>query len=134
MTPLRPPPLSDLRTYNDPNQRRAFINGTGAVDIYGLDAYPQGFDCRNPTTWRPVSTNYHQYHAEVNPSQPWYMPEYQGGAFDPWAGPGYDACAQLTGQEFEDVFYKHNYAANMKMVSYYMFYGCVFRPDALDIL
>ncbi|KAI0687065.1 glycoside hydrolase superfamily [Earliella scabrosa] len=110
-------------TYNDPNQRRAFINGTGAVDIYGLDAYPQGFDCRNPTTWRPVTTNYHQYHAEVNPSQPWYMPEYQGGAFDPWAGPGYDACAQLTGQEFEDVFYKHNYAANMKMVSYYMFYG-----------
>ena len=24
------------RTYNDPNMRKAFINGTGAVDIYGL--------------------------------------------------------------------------------------------------
>ena len=115
------------RTYNDPGEGRNFINGTGSVDIYGMDAYPQRFDCSNPEVWNPVVSNYHQYHSEVNPSQPWYMPEYQGGAFDPWAGPGYDACAQLTGQEFEDVFYKHNYAANMKMVSYYMFYGCVLR-------
>ena len=27
--------------------------------------------------------------------------------------------------DFEDVFYKHNYAANMKLVSYYMLYGYV---------
>ena len=24
------------RTYNDPNEREIFINGTGAVDIYGM--------------------------------------------------------------------------------------------------
>ena len=73
--------------------------------------------------WKNVSTDYHQYHAAVNPSQPWYMPEFQGGAFDPWAGPGYDACAVLTGPDFEDVFYKQNWASNVKLISYYMLYG-----------
>ncbi|EIW59741.1 uncharacterized protein TRAVEDRAFT_37024 [Trametes versicolor FP-101664 SS1] len=110
-------------TYNDPNEGRNFINGTGAVDIYGLDAYPQNFDCSNPTHWSPVVTNYHDYHETNNPGQPWYMPEFQGGAFDPWGGPGYEACGVLTGPDFQDVFYKHNWAANAKLLSYYMVYG-----------
>ncbi|KAH9850132.1 glycoside hydrolase superfamily [Lenzites betulinus] len=110
-------------TYNDPGEGRNFINGTGAVDIYGLDSYPQSFDCSNPTHWSPVVTNYHVYHTTNNPSQPWYMPEFQGGAFDPWGGPGYAACGVLTGPDFEDVFYKQNWAANVKLISYYMVYG-----------
>lgn len=110
-------------TYNDPGEGRNFINGTGAVDIYGLDAYPQGFDCSHPEAWRPVTTNYHTYHEEVNPSSVWYMPEFQGGSFDPWGGPGYDACEVLTGPDFQDVFYKQNWASNAKMISYYMLYG-----------
>ncbi|KAI0352572.1 hypothetical protein OH77DRAFT_1428259 [Trametes cingulata] len=110
-------------TYNDPGMGRNFINGTGAVDIYGLDSYPQGFDCSNPTHWAPVVTSYHQYHATNNPSEPWYMPEFQGGSFDPWGGPGYDACEVLTGPDFQDVFYKNNWASNVKLISYYMLYG-----------
>ncbi|TBU22169.1 glycoside hydrolase superfamily [Dichomitus squalens] len=110
-------------TYNDPGMRSGFINGTGHVDIYGLDAYPQGFNCSTPRTWSHVTTNYHQYHEANNPSEPWYMPEFQGGSFDPWGGPGYDACELLTGPDFQDVFYKHNWAANVKMISYYMLYG-----------
>ena len=51
------------------------------------------------------------------------MPEFQGGSFDPWGGPGYDACEVLTGPDFEDVFYKNNWASNVKMHSVYMFYG-----------
>ncbi|OCH94229.1 hypothetical protein OBBRIDRAFT_789567 [Obba rivulosa] len=110
-------------TYNDPGEGRNFVNGTGAVDIYGLDSYPQGFDCSNPTNWAPVVTNYHTYHEEVNPGEPWYMPEFQGGSFDPWGGPGYDACEVLTGPDFQDVFYKQNWASNVKLISYYMLYG-----------
>ena len=53
------------------------------------------------------------------------MPEFQGGSFDPWGGPGYDACRARIGPDFEDVFYKNNWAANVKMHSVYMFYGCV---------
>ena len=25
--------------------------------------------------------NYHQYHEDVNPSQPWYMPEFESNVF-----------------------------------------------------
>ncbi|KAI0339083.1 hypothetical protein BDW22DRAFT_1362002 [Trametopsis cervina] len=110
-------------TYNDPGEGSNFINGTGAVDIYGLDSYPQSFDCSHPQIWNPVTTNYFQYHERVNPSQPFYMPEFQGGAFDPWGGPGYDACEVLTGPDFQDVFYKWNWASNVKLISYYMLYG-----------
>ncbi|KAG6845067.1 hypothetical protein H0H87_001129 [Tephrocybe sp. NHM501043] len=112
-------------TYNDPGQGRNFINGTGAVDLYGLDSYPQGFDCSNPSVWRPVTTNYHTYHAEVNPSQPWYIPEFQGGAFDAWgpSAPGYGPCSVLTGPDFQSVFNLQLWASNAKLINYYMFYG-----------
>ncbi|KAF7789942.1 hypothetical protein EIP86_000890 [Pleurotus ostreatoroseus] len=51
------------------------------------------------------------------------MPEFQGGSFDPWGGPGYDACEVLTGPDFQDVFNKWNWASNVKLLSYYMLYG-----------
>ncbi|KZT12288.1 glycoside hydrolase family 35 protein [Laetiporus sulphureus 93-53] len=110
-------------TYNDPGEGQNFINGTGAVDIYGLDSYPQGFDCSDPIVWSSVVANYHQYHEETDPGEPWYMPEFQGGSFDPWGGTGYNNCEILTGVDFEDVFYKQNWASNVKMISYYMVYG-----------
>ncbi|KAL5524694.1 hypothetical protein ACEPAF_9839 [Sanghuangporus sanghuang] len=112
-------------TYNDPGERMSFINGTGAVDIYGLDSYPQGFDCSNPTRWAPIPTNWHDYHEVVNPSQPFYFPEFQGGSFDAWGptAPGYDACRQLTGPDFQDVFYRGLWATNAKLLSFYMLYG-----------
>lgn len=110
-------------TYNDPGEGKNFVNGTGAVNIYGLDSYPQGFDCSTPEVWSPVVTNYHQYHEETDPAEPWYMPEFQGGSFDPWGGSGYDACEILTGADFQDVFNKQNWASNVKLISYYMVYG-----------
>ncbi|KIY63787.1 glycoside hydrolase family 35 protein [Cylindrobasidium torrendii FP15055 ss-10] len=112
-------------TYNDPGQNKNFINGTGAVDLYGIDYYPQLFDCSNPYDWKPLRSNYLQYHLEANPSQPHYSPEFQGGAFDAWGptAPGYDSCATLTGPDFMDVFYKHMWASNAKLMSYYMIYG-----------
>ncbi|KAJ7483608.1 glycoside hydrolase family 35 protein [Mycena latifolia] len=112
-------------TYNDPGEGSNFINGTGAVDLYGLDSYPQGFDCSHPDVWNPVTTNYHTYHERVNPSQAWYFPEFQGGSFDAWGptAPGYAPCAQLTGPNFQSVFNKQLWASNAKLISYYMLYG-----------
>ncbi|TFK52650.1 glycoside hydrolase family 35 protein [Heliocybe sulcata] len=112
-------------TYNDPGEGRNFVNGTGAVDIYGLDAYPQAFDCSHPEVWNPVVTNWHDYHENTNPSQPWYFPEFQGGAFDAWGptAPGYEACRVLTGANFENVFYHTLWASNAKLLSFYMVYG-----------
>ncbi|KAI0033132.1 glycoside hydrolase family 35 protein [Vararia minispora EC-137] len=112
-------------TYNDPGEGKNFVNGTGAVDIYGFDSYPQLFDCSNPDKWNPVPTNWHDYHEGTNPSQPLYFPEFQGGAFDAWGptAPGYPNCRVLTGADFVSVFYKALWAANVKLASFYMFYG-----------
>ncbi|KAM5541250.1 hypothetical protein V8D89_005179 [Ganoderma adspersum] len=112
-------------TYNDPGEGSNFINGTGAVDLFGFDNYPQGltFGCSNPDAWSVVTTDYHSYHLSVNPAQPLYMPEFQGGLFDTWGGVGYDGCAALTDPAFQDVFYKQNWVSNVKLISYYMLYG-----------
>ncbi|KAI6113990.1 glycoside hydrolase family 35 protein [Pisolithus sp. B1] len=111
---------------------QSWINGTGSVDIYGLDSYPQGFDCSNPTVWNPVVTNYYNYHESVNPGQPWYFPEFQGGSFDAWGptAPGYERCRELTGPDFESVFYLNLWASNAKLINYYMLYGCTHRTQA----
>lgn len=54
--------------------------------------------------------------------------QFQAGSFDAWgpSAPGYEDCRKLTGPAFESVFYKTLWAANAKMISYYMVYGCVF--------
>ncbi|KAJ3785437.1 glycoside hydrolase family 35 protein [Lentinula aff. detonsa] len=112
-------------SYNDPGEGDNFINGTGAVDLYGLDSYPQGFDCSNPETWSPITTNYHSYHESANPSQPFYFPEFQGGSFDAWGpdAPGYAQCEILTGPDFQSVFNRQLWASNAKLTSFYMIYG-----------
>ncbi|KAF9073660.1 glycoside hydrolase family 35 protein [Rhodocollybia butyracea] len=112
-------------TYNDPGEGDNFINGTGAVDLYGLDSYPQGFDCSNPQNWNPITTNYHTYHESANPSQPFYFPEFQGGSFDAWGptAPGYPQCEILTGPDFQSVFNRQLWASNAKLTNYYMIYG-----------
>jgi hypothetical protein len=112
-------------TYNDPGEGDNFINGTGAVDLYGLDSYPQGFDCSTPQNWNPVTTNYHSYHESANPSQPFYFPEFQGGSFDAWGptAPGYAQCEILTGPDFQSVFNRQLWASNAKLINYYMIFG-----------
>ncbi|KAJ3755135.1 glycoside hydrolase family 35 protein [Lentinula raphanica] len=112
-------------THNDPGMLDAFINGTGAVDLYGMDAYPQGLVASNLSIWNPIEMGYHTYHEEANPSQPWYSPEFQSGAFDGW-GPGatgYEDWRAVTDADFESMFYLHTWASNAKLVNYYMLYG-----------
>ncbi|KAI0642855.1 glycoside hydrolase superfamily [Trametes meyenii] len=110
-------------TYNDPGERMQFVNGTGAPDLYGLDFYPNNFNCTPGALWNPVPTNFHQYHLSAGPDRPFYLPEFQGGSHDYWGGPGYERCRERVGPDFEDVFYKNNWASNAKMQSVYMFYG-----------
>ena len=90
------------------------INGT----LYGLDAYPFGFDCARPQHWEPVQTGLQAQHRAVNPHQPLSIPEFQAGAFDPWGphSPGYDSCRQLTGRAFTQVFNLAALAENVKCV------------------
>ncbi|MEU9385716.1 beta-galactosidase, partial [Streptomyces sp. NPDC048279] len=101
------------------NNNGTFNSGTGALDVDGPDSYPQGFDCSNPAKWNGVPDISYDHPA----GKPLYSPEFQGGAFDPWGGPGYDKCAQLIDDRFADVFYKQNIAVGATAQSFYMTYG-----------
>lgn len=103
------------------NHNATFQGGVGAVQLPGYDSYPQGFDCSHPQQWKPVPDFDKDRQARTR--SPLFFPEFQGGAFDPWGGPGYAKCRRLTGPDFERVFYEANIAAGATMQSFYMTYG-----------
>ncbi|CAE6453872.1 unnamed protein product [Rhizoctonia solani] len=129
-------------THNDRKPDGQFASGSAKVDLYAWDAYPLGFDCSNPDVWKEVDTSLDSDHQKRNPAEPLYLAgkfalfdyrldcadvvvshEYQGGAFDPWSGPGYGACYKLINEQFANVFYKNNYAAGTYLQNLYMTYG-----------
>ena len=103
------------------NHNAMFASGLGAVDIPGYDDYPLGFDCARPERWNELY-DYSRERLERT-GTPLFFPEFQGGAFDPWGGPGYEKCRQLTGPAFERVFYEAMLAAGSTMQNFYMTYG-----------
>lgn len=106
----------------------AWPNGVNApgteapVDIYGHDAYPLGMNCTDPTYWinDALPTNWRETHLNQSASTPYMLVEYQGGAFQPWGGDGFEKCAEFTNHEFERVFYKNNIAAGATISNIYM--------------
>ena len=112
----------DVPTYT--NNVGGFANGwspgtPGAPDLNGSDQYPEAFNCKNTDVFNspPVLTSDHNAHT------PLMVPEYQGGSFDSWEGVGYPDCAEMTGPNFENVFYKYYLAQGATMQSIYMAVG-----------
>ncbi|HEY3957924.1 MAG TPA: beta-galactosidase [Streptosporangiaceae bacterium] len=104
-------------TFNQCCGSLTFTTGKAKVNISGTDNYPLGFDCANPASFgQPYG--YPKYKG-----MPIYLPEYQGGSFDGWGGAGYSKCYQMTGPDFENVFYKNNIAQGATMQSNYMGVG-----------
>jgi beta-galactosidase len=103
------------------NHNDNFFTGVGAVDIPGYDSYPLDFDCTKPERWNALY-DFASERKHVTRS-PLFFPEFQGGAFDVWGGPGYEACRKLTGPDFERVFYEATIAAGSTMQNFYMTYG-----------
>ncbi|KAJ1305575.1 hypothetical protein OPQ81_000575 [Rhizoctonia solani] len=110
-------------THNDYRSGGQFASGTAKVDLYAWDGYPLGFDCSHPDIWKEVDSALDANHRKWNPAEPLYLAEYQGGAFDPWNGPGYGACYNLINEQFANVFYKNSYAAGTYLQNLYMTYG-----------
>lgn len=50
--------------------------------------------------------------------------QFQAGSFDPWGGPGFEACSRLLNNEFERVFYKNDLSFGVAILNLYMV-GCV---------
>ncbi|CAE7054863.1 unnamed protein product [Rhizoctonia solani] len=112
-------------TFNDAGMNYNYATGLGKVDLYGLDSYFNGFDCRNTSHRSPVVENYYDYHLTSNPDTPHFIPEFQSGSLDPWGpdSPGLDACYNMTGPDYLDVAHKNLWAQNVKMFNAYMLYG-----------
>jgi beta-galactosidase GanA len=106
--------------HNDKKRDLLWSTGPGAPELYATDTYPAGFDC-NRTTF-PTLTDYRFLRAGVA-QRPFFWGEFQGGAFDPWGGPGYERCRALTGPAFERMFYANNIENQFTAQNLYMVYG-----------
>ncbi len=112
----------DVPTFvNDGGANGNWTSGKGAADMYGFDAYPQGFDCRDPQAWRNLPD--YSWVRQWVPNTPMMMPEAQGGAFDGWGGHGYGNCRTQTGVDFTRVFTSMSLAAGVTFKNFYMTFG-----------
>ena len=106
--------------HNDKGRNLRWASGPGAPELYGTDTYPAGFDC-NRTSF-PAVSDYRFLRPGVG-DRPFIWGEFQGGAFDPWGGPGYDRCRAMTGPAFERMFYDNNIENQFTVHNVYMAYG-----------
>jgi hypothetical protein len=83
--------------------------------------------------------NYYDHFQEVSPTQPEFMPEFQGGSYNPWVsmGPIFQLCYytnSLQGgpeggcpndlaADFANLFYRNNIGERITAMSLYMMYG-----------
>ncbi|MFG1855117.1 beta-galactosidase [Actinomadura geliboluensis] len=97
-----------------------WATGQGAVQIPGVDDYPQAFECREPDIWGTWGEGVTE---RLSPDAPAYAAEYQAGAIDANRA-GYDKCRELTGPKFMKVYYKSNLiTSGATMFGYYMAFG-----------
>jgi beta-galactosidase GanA len=94
--------------------------GPGAVQIPGVDDYPQSFECQTPQVWGPWGEGVTE---RLRDDAPVYAAEYQGGAID-LNRAGYPGCRVLTGPDYMKFFYKSNLVASgATLFGYYMAFG-----------
>lgn len=97
-----------------------WATGQGAVQIPGVDDYPQAFECREPDVWGTWGEGVTE---RLSPDAPTYAAEYQAGAIDANRA-GYDKCRELTGPKYMKVYYKSNLiTSGATMFGYYMAFG-----------
>ncbi|WP_433473149.1 beta-galactosidase [Spirillospora sp. CA-142024] len=97
-----------------------WASGQGAVQIPGVDDYPQAFECRDPDTWGTWGEGVTE---RLSPDAPVYAAEYQAGAIDANRA-GYEKCRGLTGPKYMKVYYKSNLVTSgATMFGYYMAFG-----------
>lgn len=96
-------------------------SGPGAVQIPGVDDYPQSFECQAAdTTWGPWGAGVTE---RVRDDAPVFAAEYQAGAID-LNNAGYDACRDLTGTQYTKYFPKGNLIlSGATAFNYYMGFG-----------
>ncbi|KAI1856434.1 hypothetical protein JX265_011681 [Neoarthrinium moseri] len=121
-------------THNLPNMNgyswsKDFSNATGNVDVVGLDSYPSCWSCNlsecTGTNGKYVAyqtINYYDYFTVQSPTQPNFMPEFQGGSYNPWGGPQ-GGCPADIGVDFANLFYRNLIFQRVSAISLYMLFG-----------
>lgn len=96
-------------------------SGPGAVQIPGVDDYPQSFDCQNAgTVWGPWGAGVTE---RIRDDAPVFAAEYQAGAID-LNNAGYEKCRELTGVDYTKNFQKNNLiVSGATAFNYYMGFG-----------
>ncbi|KAK7728882.1 hypothetical protein SLS53_009345 [Cytospora paraplurivora] len=121
-------------THNNPNMKtyswsKDFSNVTGNVDVVGVDSYPSCWSCDlsectgtngKYTAYQVV--DYDDYFESFSPTQPNYLPEFQGGSYNPWGGPE-GGCPSDIGVDFANLFYRDLIYQRVTAISLYVLYG-----------
>ncbi|KAH6693602.1 glycoside hydrolase superfamily, partial [Plectosphaerella plurivora] len=104
-------------------------NALGNVDTVGVDSYPSCWSCnlsectRFNGNYRPYLTiDYVPYFEKQAPTQPRFLPEFQGGSYNPWGGPE-GGCPTDIGPDFANLFYRDLVGQQSSAISLYMMYG-----------
>ncbi|OQE17633.1 hypothetical protein PENSTE_c020G02978 [Penicillium steckii] len=121
-------------TSNDPNMNTHswgsdWSDEGGNVDVAGVDSYPSCWTCDlsqcTSTNGEYVAfsvMNYFDYFEESSPTMPSFMPEFQGGSYNPWGGPE-GGCAENSDADFANLFYRWNIGQRVTAMSLYMLFG-----------
>ncbi|KAF5012277.1 hypothetical protein FDECE_1658 [Fusarium decemcellulare] len=121
--------------HNAPNTRTfAWSNdfepgALGNVDVTGVDSYPSCWSCNlsectgTNGEYTPYKIqDYYTYFSIQSPSQPHFLPEFQGGSYNPWGGPE-GGCPSDIGPDFANIFYRDLVGQEATAISLYMMYG-----------
>lgn len=122
--------------FNNPNMdtyswSNEFAPGAlGNVDLSGVDSYPSCWTCdlsqctstNGPYVPYEVVDYYSYFLSLGNLTQPNFLPEFQGGSFNPWGGPE-GGCPNDIGPDFANLFYRWNIAQRVTAFNLYMMYG-----------
>jgi hypothetical protein len=77
---------------------------------------PHGFNVRIEQLFVATRINYSYS------TQPNFLPEFQGGFYNPWGGPE-EGCPDNTGPDFANLFYRHNLGQRVTAMCLYMLFG-----------
>ena len=121
-------------SHNAPNMNgfswsKDFSDAVGNVDVVGVDSYPSCWSCNleectgtngNYVPYKVI--DYTGYFDAQSPTQPNFMPEFQGGSYNPWGGPQ-GGCPGDIGADFANMFYRNLIYQRVTAISLYMLFG-----------
>lgn len=84
--------------------------------LTGLKLLPYGFNVSVQQQFLGIRVH------DAYSTQPNFLPEFQGGSYNPWGGPE-GGCPDNTGPNFANLIYRHNFGQRVIVMRLYMLFG-----------